>query len=90
MLLQGQDWLQIRIVGQSFMLHQIRKMVQLATAILRGTAPAEAIPVALNPAKDVAIPMAPNVGLFLDSCIFQVQPGPVLVCGGGSMQDSRG
>ena len=70
--MQGQDWLQVRIVGQSFMLHQIRKMVQLAAAILRGTAPPEAISLALVPTRDVAIPMAPDVGLFLDSCIFQV------------------
>ena len=72
--LQGQDWLQIRIVGQSFMLHQIRKMVQLATAILRGTAPPECIPLALSPTRDIPIPMAPDVGLFLDSCIFQARP----------------
>ena len=54
------------------MLHQIRKMVQLAIGITRGLAPLSAIPTALDPKQDISIPMAPELGLFLDACIFQV------------------
>ena len=70
--LQGQPWLQVKVLGQSFMLHQIRKMVHLAVGITRGLAPVSAIAIALQPKRDLSIPMAPDLGLFLDSCIFQV------------------
>jgi tRNA pseudouridine38-40 synthase len=59
------------ITGQSFMLHQIRKMVGLAVAVMRGDAPPEAVPLALEPRRDVNTPIAPDVGLFLDEGIFE-------------------
>ncbi|KAL3158514.1 hypothetical protein ABBQ38_010743 [Trebouxia sp. C0009 RCD-2024] len=68
--IQGQQWVRIVIIGQSFMLHQIRKMVGMAVAIMRGDAPEGCIRTALQPKRTVPTPMAPEVGLFLDECYY--------------------
>lgn len=68
--IQGQQWVRIVIIGQSFMLHQIRKMVGMAVAIMRGDAPANCIKIALQPKRAVPTPMAPDIGLFLDECYY--------------------
>ena len=70
LLVQGQQWVRIVIIGQSFMLHQIRKMVGMAVAIMRGDAPASCIRTALQPKRAVPTPMAPDIGLFLDECYY--------------------
>lgn len=62
--------MRIVIIGQSFMLHQIRKMVGMAVAIMRGDAPEGCIRTALQPKRTVPTPMAPEVGLFLDECYY--------------------
>ena len=62
--------MRIVIIGQSFMLHQIRKMVGMAVAIMRGDAPEGCIKTALQPRRTVPTPMAPEVGLFLDECYY--------------------
>ena len=85
-LLQGQQWVRIVIIGQSFMLHQIRKMVGMAVAIMRGDAPANCIKIGLQPKRAIPTPMAPDIGLFLDECYYdaynnrQVVSGHVVQC----------
>ena len=56
---QGQTWVRLVVLGQSFMLHQIRKMVGAALAVMRGTAPPDAIPLALSPARQLVRPFHP-------------------------------
>ena len=68
--MQGQQWVRIVIIGQSFMLHQIRKMVGMAVAIMRGDAPEGCVRTALQHKRTVPTPMAPEVGLFLDECYY--------------------
>lgn len=63
--ISDQPWVKLVVVGQSFMLHQIRKMVGMAVAVMRGAAPAECISLALDPDRDLNTPMAPALGLFL-------------------------
>ncbi|KAJ0172077.1 hypothetical protein K1T71_012050 [Dendrolimus kikuchii] len=53
------------VKGQSFMLHQIRKMVGLAVAIIRGHTDTSIIDKAFSKEK-VMIPTAPGLGLVLD------------------------
>lgn len=55
----------LKVYGQSFMMHQIRKMIGLVLAITRGMAPKEIITKALAEEK-VNIPRAPGLGLVLD------------------------
>lgn len=62
------QWIRIRVRGQSFMLHQIRKMVSLALLTCLHQVPSDAIPRALHPQTLVNIPPAPPTGLFLDCC----------------------
>ncbi|CAF0949455.1 unnamed protein product [Adineta steineri] len=54
----------ITIKGQSFMLHQIRKMISLVIAIVRGVASRDTIQQAYN-ADKIDIPKAPPLGLVL-------------------------
>lgn len=59
------EWIVVRVKGQSFMLHQIRKMVGLAIAIMRGLATVETLKTAFQPAR-LDIPKAPGLGLMLE------------------------
>lgn len=58
------------VVGQSFMLHQIRKLIGTAIAIMRGCVPDSIIEFALRRDNDVNTPMAPELGLFLDEFFY--------------------
>ncbi|CAF2630729.1 unnamed protein product [Rotaria sp. Silwood2] len=55
----------ITIKGQSFMLHQIRKMISLIIAIVRGIASRDTIQQAYN-ADKIDVPKAPPLGLVLE------------------------
>lgn len=55
----------ITVKGQSFMLHQIRKMIGLTIAIVKGLTGPEVITKAWGPLK-CDIPKAPGLGLMLD------------------------
>lgn len=55
----------LKVKGQSFMLHQIRKMVGLALAVLRGHTDAATIERAFGEPR-IDVPMAPGLGLVLD------------------------
>lgn len=66
---QGQ-WARVRVRGQSFILHQIRKMIALALLSLRGDTTSDAVTRALRPDVLINIPPAPALGLFLDCVHF--------------------
>ncbi|KAL0438343.1 UNVERIFIED_CONTAM: tRNA pseudouridine synthase 1 [Sesamum latifolium] len=66
----GIDFVKCEVVGQSFMLHQIRKMIGLAVAIMRNCAPESLIETAFQQKVNINVPMAPEVGLYLDECFF--------------------
>ena len=64
-------WVSMVVVGQSFMLHQIRKMVGMALSVFRGIVPESALKWALKSRERYGVPMAPSLGLFLDKCYFE-------------------
>ncbi|XP_010498469.1 PREDICTED: tRNA pseudouridine synthase A, mitochondrial-like [Camelina sativa] len=68
--LDGKDFVTCEVVGQSFMLHQIRKMIGLAVAVMRNYAPESLIETAFKKDVRINVPMAPEVGLYLDECFF--------------------
>ncbi|KAI5414683.1 uncharacterized protein LOC127138411 isoform X1 [Lathyrus oleraceus] len=69
-VVDGMEFVKCEIVGQSFMLHQIRKMMGLAVAIMRNCAPESLIDKALQKDVSITVPTAPEVGLYLDECFF--------------------
>jgi tRNA pseudouridine38-40 synthase len=50
--------------GQSFLLHQIRKMVSLAVEVVRGSANKTTVLDAFT-TRRMELPMAPSLGLYL-------------------------
>ena len=60
----------IKIKGQSFMLHQIRKMIGMTIAVVRGHASKEVIQQSWD-AFRIDIPRAPGLGLMLDEIHFE-------------------
>lgn len=67
---EGIEFVKCEVVGQSFMLHQIRKMIGLAVAIMRNCAPESLIEKAFQKDVNINVPTAPEVGLFLEECLF--------------------
>jgi tRNA pseudouridine38-40 synthase len=64
------EWLRIKIHGQSFMLHQIRKMVGAVLISIRYGVGEESIRHILTTRTDMHIPKAPAQGLLLERPVF--------------------
>ena len=58
-------YLRIRLEGQSFMLHQIRKMIGMGVEVARGRCSLYTVNCSLSRGNMIT-PMAPSTGLFLD------------------------
>jgi tRNA pseudouridine38-40 synthase len=66
----GTEWLSLKVHGQSFMLHQIRKMVSMAALVVRCGAPTVArVREAMTP-QLFDVPKAPGLGLLLERPVF--------------------
>ncbi|OQD90720.1 hypothetical protein PENANT_c001G02095 [Penicillium antarcticum] len=68
-IIDGTEWLSLKVHGQSFMMHQIRKMVAMATLIVRAGCTPDRIAETYGPDR-IAIPKAPGLGLLLERPIF--------------------
>ncbi|KAF9922695.1 tRNA pseudouridine synthase 1 [Linnemannia zychae] len=68
-MIQGTEWLSLKVHGQSFMLHQIRKMVSLIIMLVRTDTPLKLIPETFK-ANKINIPKAPSLGLLLERPVF--------------------
>jgi tRNA pseudouridine38-40 synthase len=66
----GVEWIPTQVLGQSFLLNQIRKMVSMAIDIARGAAPLEILEKALSKIETVRVTTAPAQGLFLEMSFF--------------------
>lgn len=66
---QGVEFAEITVRGQSFMMHQIRKMIGLVIAVVKGYAYEEIIERSWGEGK-VDVPKAPGLGLVLERVHF--------------------
>jgi tRNA pseudouridine(38-40) synthase len=66
----GMEWIPTLVLGQSFVLNQIRKMVSLAVDAARGAADANVIMKALDKDERMNINLAPAQGLYLEMSYF--------------------
>ena len=68
-LINGREWLSLKVHGQSFMMHQIRKMVCMAALVVRCGCDPQRIVDTYGPTK-IAIPKVPGLGLLLERPLF--------------------
>lgn len=67
----GQHHVCVKLLGQSFLLNQIRKIIGLAVEVTLGLAPENAIETALYSKRLVHIHMVPGEGLLLERLFFK-------------------
>lgn len=70
-IINGTEWLSLKVHGQSFMMHQIRKMVAMVALIVRCGAEVDLINKSYGRDR-IPIPKAPGLGLLLERPIFDV------------------
>ncbi|KAL8650094.1 MAG: hypothetical protein Q9210_004029 [Variospora velana] len=68
-LINNTEWLSLKVHGQSFMMHQIRKMVTMAAFIVRCGCPEERMQESYGHEK-LTVPKAPSLGLLLERPVF--------------------
>jgi tRNA pseudouridine38-40 synthase len=68
-IINNTEWLSLKVHGQSLMMHQIRKMVGLASLIVRCGTPLKRMDESYQNQK-MAIPKAPGLGLLLERPVF--------------------
>ncbi|KAI0393991.1 pseudouridine synthase [Xylariaceae sp. FL0594] len=64
------QWLSLKVHGQSFMMHQIRKMVGMALLAVRCATPWQRFEESYSAAR-ISIPKAPSLGLLLERPVFE-------------------
>lgn len=66
------QWIPLQVVGQSFLLNQIRKMVSAAVDLAREAVSTEKIEQSLTKDHRIKVNVAPAQGLFLDRSFFDL------------------
>lgn len=68
-LINGTEWLSLKVHGQSFMMHQIRKMVGMVALVVRCGCDPKRMTESFGP-DNISIPKAPSLGLLLERPVF--------------------
>jgi tRNA pseudouridine38-40 synthase len=69
LIINGTEWLSLKVHGQSFMMHQIRKMVAMAVLLVRCGCDIQRVTESYGDQK-IPVPKAPGLGLLLERPIF--------------------
>ena len=69
LIINDTEWLSLKVHGQSFMMHQIRKMVSMVALVVRCGCPESRILDTYREEK-VSIPKSPGLGLLLERPVF--------------------
>ena len=69
-IIDDMEWLPTQVLGQSFLLHQIRKMISVAVDVARKAVPLEFMDQALSKKEVFNINVAPAQGLFLEMSYY--------------------
>lgn len=70
-IINDTEWLSLKVWGQSFMMHQIRKMVSMVALLVRCGCDEGRIQDSFM-ADRLSIPKAPSLGLLLEGPVFEV------------------
>lgn len=68
-IINDTEWLSLKVHGQSFMMHQIRKMVAMAALVVRCGCDEQTLEESYASDK-ISIPKAPGLGLLLERPVF--------------------
>lgn len=68
-IINDTEWLSLKVHGQSFMMHQIRKMVAMAAIVVRCGTGTKRIEESYGK-ENISIPKAPGLGLLLERPVF--------------------
>ncbi|KAJ9607087.1 tRNA pseudouridine synthase 1 [Cladophialophora chaetospira] len=69
-LINGTEWLSMKVHGQSFMMHQIRKMVGMVALVVRCGCDPKRLIESMG-SERLSIPKAPSLGLLLERPVFE-------------------
>lgn len=69
-IINDTEWLSLKVHGQSFMMHQIRKMIAMAALVVRCGSSTDIMRESFGPAT-ISIPKAPALGLLLERPVFE-------------------
>ncbi|KAJ2608535.1 tRNA pseudouridine synthase 1 [Coemansia sp. RSA 1804] len=69
MIIDGGEWVSLKVKGMSFMMHQIRKMVGLIIMMAKERVPLKLIDEMFGSVR-VNVPKAPGLGLLLEQPVF--------------------
>ena len=70
-IMNGTEWLSLKVWGQSFMMHQIRKMVSMVALLVRCGCHEGRIQDSYMSDR-LIIPKAPSLGLLLENPVFEI------------------
>lgn len=87
-VINNTEWVSIKIHGQSFMLHQIRKMIAMSVLMVRSGCPVSRINETFS-SNRINIPKAPALGLLLEAPVYETYNNQLIKFGYNTIDFGR-